>query len=234
MHTWINFPCTWVVRAAAILALCASPKISEAGTIVSFVFTNFGQVQVELFDSEAPLTVANFLSYVTGGRYNDTMVHRVDTGLGVVQGGGFTKTAESIPTDPPIPLEYSHPNARGTLAMARTSIPDSATSQWFFNTDDNSADLGPSNAGGYAVFGQVLGNGMDVIDAIAAVPTFAYASPFSQVPLQNFSTADFNNRVDPIPHVVVLQSVTVVPEPSTFILTAAAIVGLVVWRRRTR
>src|SRR4051812_32464045 len=77
-----------------VLMLCAlgvfsSPRISQAGTIVSFDFTNFGPVQVELFDSDAPITVANFLNYVTGGRYNDTMIHRVDTGLGVVQGGGF-------------------------------------------------------------------------------------------------------------------------------------------------
>jgi peptidyl-prolyl cis-trans isomerase A (cyclophilin A) len=215
----------------AVAALC-SPRISEAGTIVSFDFTNFGQVQVELFDSDAPLTVANFLTYVTGGRYNDTMIHRVDTGLGVVQGGGFTKTAGPIPTDPAIPLEYSHPNARGTLAMARTSSPNTATSQWYFNTHDNSTLLGPSNGGGYAVFGQVLGSGMDVIDAIFSVPTFAYNQPFSQVPLQNFSTTDFNNGADPIPHVVVLHSVTVVPEPSSFALAAIGLIGWLVLRRR--
>ncbi len=180
----------------AVAAISSTPAV-EAGTIVSFDFTNFGSVQVELFDAEAPLTVANFLSYVTGGRYDDTMIHRVDTGLGVVQGGGFTASATAVTTsaDPMIPLEYSHPNSRGTIAMARAIGPNSATSQWYFNTHDNSTLLGPSNGGGYAVFGQVLGNGMDVIDTIAAVPTFAYSIPFGQVPLQDFSTADFNNSV---------------------------------------
>lgn len=221
------------------MSLCAvsalsSPGTLNAGTIVSFDFTNFGSVQVELFETEAPLTVANFLNYVTAGRYDDTMIHRVDTSLGVVQGGGFTKTAAAVATaaDPMIALEYSHPNVRGTLAMARTASPNSATSQWYFNTHDNSTLLGQSNGGGYAVFGQVLGNGMDVIDAIAAVPTFAYGVPFNQVPLQNFSMTDFNNSADPLPHVVVLNSVSVVPEPSSFDLAVFGLVGLIVWRRR--
>ena len=207
---------------------------ARAGTIVNFDFKNFGSVQVELFNSEAPSTVANFLNYVTAGRYNNTMIHRVDTSLGVVQGGGFTSSAASITTgaDLMIPLEYSHPNARGTLGMARNANPNSATSQWYFNTHDNSTLLGPSNGGGYAVFGQVLGNGMDVIDAIAALQTFPYASPFNQVPLQNFSNADFSNSVAPLPHVVVLNSVSVVPEPSSFVLAALGLAALVVWRRR--
>jgi len=224
-----------------------SSRSLEAGTIVSFDFTNFGTVQVELFDSEAPVTVANFLTYVTGGRYNDTMIHRVDTGLGVVQGGGFTKTAAGIPTNAAIPLEYSHPNERGTLAMARmadngdVTQTATATGQWYFNTVDNTTRLGPAPADpahgipqtfGYAVFGQVLGNGMDVIDAIAAVPTFQYNDPFGQVPLQNFSTADKNNNVDPLPHVVVLHSVTVVaavPEPSSIVLAALGVIGVAAW-----
>jgi cyclophilin family peptidyl-prolyl cis-trans isomerase len=209
---------------------------ARAGTIVNFEFKNFGSVQVELFNTEAPLTVANFLNYVTAGRYNNTMIHRVDTSLGVVQGGGFKTSAAAVATvaDPMIPLEYSHPNARGTLAMARGANVNSATSQWYFNTHDNSTLLGPSNGGGYAVFGQVLGNGMAVIDAMAAVQTFPYGSPFNQVPLQNFSIADFSNSVDPLPHVVALNAVSVVPEPSTFVLAVLGLIGLVVWRRRKR
>lgn len=225
----------YVFALSAVGLLCSSRNL-QANTIVSFDFTNFGTVQVELFDSEAAVTVANFLAYVTAGRYNDSMIHRVDTGLGVVQGGGFTKTAAAIPTNAAIPLEYSHPNVRGTLAMARMA-PNTATSQWFFNTHDNSTILGPSNGGGYAVFGQVLGNGMDVIDAIAAVPAFAYATPFEQVPLQNFTMADKNNNVDPVPHVVVLHSVTVVaavPEPSSFVLAALGVIGLAAWSWRSR
>lgn len=239
----------YVFALCAVGLLCSSRNL-QANTIVSFDFTNFGTVQVELFDSEAPVTVANFLAYVTAGRYDDSMIHRVDTGLGVVQGGGFTKTAAAIPTNAAIPLEYSHPNARGTLGMARLAdnghVTQTATAmdQWFFNTVDNTTRLGPAPADpahsipqtfGYAVFGQVLGNGMDVIDAIAAVQVFPYAAPFNQVPLQNFSMADKNNNVDPLPHVVVLHSVTVVaavPEPPSLVLAALAVIGLAAWSWR--
>jgi cyclophilin family peptidyl-prolyl cis-trans isomerase len=142
------------------------------------------------------------------------------------QGGGFNKsTATSIVTaaDPGIALEYSRANTRGTIAMARSGALNSGTSQWFINTDNNTTDLGASNNGGYAVFGWIVGPttgqttdpaaglaGMSVVNAIAAVPTFAYSSPFNQVPLQNFTQTDFTNSVDPLPHVVVLSSVTIV------------------------
>jgi peptidyl-prolyl cis-trans isomerase A (cyclophilin A) len=184
-----------------------------------FDFGSFGTVQVDLFTQLTPQSVNNFLgNYVSTGRYSNTMVHRVDTGLGVVQGGGFNSQAGNIVTasDPMIPLEYSHPNARGTIAMARTGEINSATSQWFFNTKDNSSTLGQSNGGGYTVFGQVVGSGMNVIDAIAAVPTFAYSSPFNQVPLTNFTQQDKTNGVDPLPHIVPLQAVSVVKTHASF------------------
>ena len=94
--------------------------------------------------------------------------------------------------------------------MARGSDPNSAKAQWFINTDDNTTDLGQSNGGGYAVFGQVVGNGMSVVDAMAAVPTFQYGGAFGQLPLTNFTQAQFNADEDPRPHFIVLNGVSVV------------------------
>jgi len=222
----------WCAAVLALWLLLVAPMAS-AGTLVQMNYANFGSVQIDLFDDLSPISVNNFLTrYVATGRYTDTMIHRVDTGLGVIQGGGFNKTtATSIVTDadPMINLEYSRANTRGTIAMARTAALNSATSQWFINTDNNTTDLGQSNGGGYAVFGWIVGPttgqttnpaaglaGMGVVDAIAAVPTFAYSSPFGQVPLQNFTQADFTNNVDPLPHVVVLTSVEIIKTHPSF------------------
>ncbi len=150
--------------------------------------TSQGTFNVEMLPATAPLSVANFLNYVNGARYANTFVHRSDMGLGVIQGGGYSlATFTAIPADPPIALEYNLPNARGTIAMARTASLNSATSQWFINTDDNTVDLGQANGGGYAVFGRVTGTGMTVVDTIAALPTYAFNSPFGQLPLQGYS-----------------------------------------------
>jgi peptidyl-prolyl cis-trans isomerase A (cyclophilin A) len=205
----------------ALLLLCFAvfAARAQASTLVSLNFTNFGSVQLDLFDDLVPTTVNNFVqNYVATGLYNDSMIHRVDTGLGVIQGGGFTSAGAAIATSPPIALEYNRANTRGTISMARTGATNTntATSQWFINTDDNTTDLGASNAGGYAVFGWVVGPGMQVVDNIAAVPTFAYAQPFNQVPLQNFTTDDFNGGANPIPHAVVLSSATVVKTHASF------------------
>lgn len=203
----------WVVTLTWAVATWSCSEAARGGTLVSFNFTNFGTVQIDLFDDLAPASVNNFVQrYVATGRYSDSMIHRVDTGLGVIQGGGFDAFTQPIASaaDPTVALEYSRANSRGTIAMARTASLNSATSQWFINTDDNSTSLGQANGGGYAVFGWVVGPGMSVVDSIAAVPTFAYASPFGQVPLQNFTEADKANNVNPLPHIVVLASATVV------------------------
>ena len=143
------------------------------------VDTNFGNFQIELLPGSAPQTVANFLSYVQSGAYTNTIFHRSVPNF-IVQTGGFTSATttftntsqfSTIPTHTAIPLEYLLPNQLGTVAMARTGDPNSATDQWFVNTVDNTNNLGPSNGGGYAVFGKIIGNGMQVINAIAAVPT---------------------------------------------------------------
>ncbi len=199
-----------VLTALAGLAVLSCGEVAKAGTLVNFNFANFGTVQVDLFDDLTPVTVANFLSYVNSGKYSDTVIHRSVPNF-VIQGGGFNTQGTAITTSPPIALEYSRANTRGTIAMARTASPNSATSQWFFNTGlDNSGSLGPGpNGPGYAVFGWVL-TGMGAVDTIAALPTFAFTAPFAELPLRNYTQTDFTNHVPPASHLVTLSSVTVV------------------------
>ncbi|WPP01190.1 peptidylprolyl isomerase [Pseudomonas sp. HR96] len=133
--------------------------------------TSFGAVVVELDGEKAPISTANFLAYVDKGFYNGTIFHRVIPGF-MVQGGGFTPQLVEKPTNPPIKNEADNGlhNTRGTLAMARTSDVNSATSQFFINHKDNNfLDHGGRDFG-YAVFGKVV-KGMEVVDQIAAVQT---------------------------------------------------------------
>jgi cyclophilin family peptidyl-prolyl cis-trans isomerase len=150
--------------------------------------TNQGTVLFELNPSAAPLSVNNFLQYVSDGFYNGTLFHRVIPGF-VVQAGGFTTgLTPKSPTYNPIPLESQNnlSNNMGTLAMARTSDPNSATSQFYVNLVDNTS-LNYKDAAnpGYAVFGSVI-SGMDVINAIASVPTTTLNS-YSNVPLNEIT-----------------------------------------------
>ena len=136
--------------------------------------TSLGTMKAELYEDKAPATVANFLAYVDEGFYDGPVFHRVIPGF-MIQGGGFTPGMEQKPTKPPIKNEARNglKNQRGTLAMARTSVVDSATSQFFVNHRDNGfLDFtAPTAQGwGYAVFGK-LTEGLDVLDKIAAVPT---------------------------------------------------------------
>jgi peptidyl-prolyl cis-trans isomerase A (cyclophilin A) len=135
---------------------------------VEFV-TNMGRIVLELFEDEAPLSVANFIEYVESGYYDGTIFHRVEPGL-VVQGGGFTAEMERKPTNPPIANEAGNGlrNMRGTLGMARTMEMNSANSQFYVNLVDNAGFNGDGITGGYAVFGRVY-EGMSVIDAMALV-----------------------------------------------------------------
>ena len=136
--------------------------------------TNVGSITVELDETKAPISTKNFLMYVDKGFYNNTLFHRVIPGF-MIQGGGFTKAFRQKPTDAPIKNESNNglKNTRGTIAMARTNNPDSATSQFFINLKDNAAlDYSPSSPG-YAVFGHVTA-GMDVVDKIAQQKTHAH------------------------------------------------------------
>ena len=141
------------------------------------VTTSLGEFSIELFDDVTPDTVANFLKYVNSGRYNDSVIHRVQEGSRVLGGWlttvGTSDQAVAISEYAPIQNEPSLSNTRGTLAMQRNSSddPNSATSRWFINVSDNSANFDTNN-GGYTVFGRVLGDGMTVVDSIAALPLF--------------------------------------------------------------
>lgn len=146
------------------------------------VATNHGTFAITLDPTRAPGSVENFLRYVDSGHYTGTLFHRVIPTF-MVQGGGFDAQLEKKPTLAPIQNEARNGlrNTRGSVAMARTSDPHSATSQFFVNTVDNAFldHQAPSGAGwGYAVFGQVT-EGLDVVDAIKAVPTGA-AGPFAK------------------------------------------------------
>jgi peptidyl-prolyl cis-trans isomerase A (cyclophilin A) len=145
--------------------------------------TSMGDIVIELDAAKAPKTVDNFVKYVKAGHYNGTIFHRVIPSF-MIQGGGMTADMTEKPTRPPIPLEARNGlnNVRGTVAMARTGIPDSATSQFFINVKDNDF-LNAANSrdgNGYAVFGKVV-SGMDVVDKIRAVPT-ASSGPHDDVP----------------------------------------------------
>ena len=161
----------------------------EQGTIVRME-TPLGKIDIELFDDTAPQTVANFLKYVNDGDYTNSFIHRSVPGL-IIQGGGFTfvnNISAPIPADPPVINEFNHSNIRGTIAMAKfPDDPDSATSQWFFNLVDNSEALDTQN-GGFTVFGQVIGDGMDVVDAIDALPVWPWVvgGAFTNLPLIDY------------------------------------------------
>jgi peptidyl-prolyl cis-trans isomerase A (cyclophilin A) len=135
--------------------------------------TTAGDIVIELEPAKAPKTVANFLEYVKSGHYNGTIFHRVIENF-MIQGGGMTADMKEKETRAPIPLESRNglTNQRGTVAMARTSDPNSATAQFFINVKDNDfLNQAQSRDGnGYAVFGKVI-QGMDVVDKIRAMPT---------------------------------------------------------------
>ena len=144
--------------------------------------TNFGDIVIELFDANAPITVANFLAYVNSGFYDGLIFHRVIPDF-MIQGGGFDPNLTRMPTADPIILESDNGllNIRGTVAMARTSAPNSATSGFFINQDPNNSRSylnynEPNQVYGYCVFGRVISD-MNVVDAIAAIETEDYAGP---------------------------------------------------------
>jgi len=167
--------------AAASPAAAANPQVE--------VKTNVGSIRLELYPSKAPKTVANFLQYVREGHYDGTIFHRVIDGF-MIQGGGFDRSYAQKPTRAPIPneaqagVEAGLKNEAGTIAMARTANPNSATAQFFINLADNaflnwSDPRGDGN--GYAVFGKVV-SGFDVVTKIAKTPT-GRGGPFaSDVP----------------------------------------------------
>jgi peptidyl-prolyl cis-trans isomerase A (cyclophilin A) len=172
---------TLALLITAALAASSAMAADKKNPVVVMETTK-GAIEIELFPEKAPITVKNFLEYVKKGHYDGTVFHRVIPGF-MIQGGGFSKEMEQKSTAPPIKNEADNglKNDRGTIAMARTRDPDSATSQFFINVADNEALNRPKPDGhGYAVFGKVT-KGLDVADAIVNVKTTS-RGPYQNVP----------------------------------------------------
>lgn len=211
-----------VLAASHVLA----PSVAHSEVVVRME-TSLGNIDIELFDETAPITVANFLNYVRDGDYDNSFIHRSALSPLIIQGGGYIYENASytlVPADAPILNEYGsdRPNSRGTIAMARTANPNSATSQWFINIGNNSAALGPANSGGYAVFGRVLdsnddifttndGQSMQVADEIASLDRFngtgmdnVYSGSWTQIPFIGYTMGEV---LVPEQHLVMIRSV---------------------------
>lgn len=188
---WRRRACFRITTVAVLVAVFASP-LSAAGDTIVRMETSVGGFNVQLYDTAAPLTVTNFLNYVNRNDYNNSIIDRSVPGF-VIQGGGynccdpFVGQPFAITADPPVQSEFdpSRSNVRGTIAMALLSgDPNSATSAWFFNLADNSANLDHQN-GGFTVFGYVLDSGMDVVDAIAGLTINSLNPTFPNLPVFN-------------------------------------------------
>lgn len=176
---------------AALALLCSTASYA---TVVE-VTTNVGKFEINLFDETTPVTVQNFLSYVNAGRYDGTVFHRSVPGF-VIQGGGFTFDQQlplkAVATFSPIVNEPKLSNVRATVAMAKQAgNANSATNQWFVNLANNSGGsptLDTQNSG-FTVFGQISTQGMEVVDAIAALQRFSFTG-INELPLLNYSSSD--------------------------------------------
>ena len=208
---------------ALVLILIASTR--ACATIVRFD-TVLGTFDVRLFDTATPLSVANLLNYVNDGDYDDSFIHRSLTQF-VIQGGGFTFDSNevgvgNVPTDPPVMNEPGISNIRSSMSFAKQGPPpgqppneqsiNSATSGWFVSLNHNTANLDNQN-GGFTVFGIVLGNGMAVVDAIAALPKINASGGdpqgvFANLPVRNFSGGTIFKE-----NLAIINSVTVVLFP---------------------
>ena len=179
--------------ACSTAPVFASDKGKEALNPIVILSTNMGDITVELDQARAPISVKNFMGYAESGFYNGTVMHRVIPGF-MIQGGGFTQNMQQKSTRPAIKNEAQNglSNKRGTIAMARTSVVNSATSQFFINLADNVfLDHGVRDFG-YAVFGRVI-DGMDVVDKISNIQT-GLKGGHQNVPLQPVIIAEVKKK----------------------------------------
>lgn len=179
-----------IFKLLAIMLLASSAftqSLLAEGNPTAVIRTSVGDIHLELLADKAPISVENFINYANSGTYDGTIFHRVISNF-MIQGGGFTQEMEKKATREPITNEANNglSNDRGTISMARTNHPHSATTQFFINTQDNPnlnhTDESSSRAWGYAVFGRVT-EGMDVVDEIRFVET-TRKPPYSDVPVE--------------------------------------------------
>jgi peptidyl-prolyl cis-trans isomerase A (cyclophilin A) len=184
----------WLKHTASAVCVGGSLLLSQAALATTVQFqTVLGDFEVNLFDKTTPKTVENFLAYVKAASYTNTIVHRSVSGF-IVQGGGYSYQGKlplvTITQNAKVQNEPVYSNLRGTIAMAKLgNDANSATNQWFISLADNSANLDKQN-GGFTVFGQVTGNGMAIVDAIAALSRFNMGTGFDTIPLRNYTAAD--------------------------------------------
>ncbi len=199
---------------ATLVSAVALTSFNAEATIVQFE-TSLGNFEVNLYDAGTPQTVANFLNYVNAGAYNNAIIHRSVPGF-IVQGGGFEYDTEwpvtTIPSNAPVQNEPVYSNVKGTIAMAKVAgNPNSATNQWFFNLENNSTTGGALDTqnSGFTVFGEVTGDGMAIIEQIAALPRYnlsGTSSALGEIPLQNYEAGQTPDDT----HLVIIQSITVI------------------------
>lgn len=199
-------------KLLALLCFTALSGFSQATGPTYRFHTNVGDMDVMLTPSVAPLTVANFLTYVNSGAYTNTIFHRSVPGF-VIQGGGYTinngvqianSTPVAVPQNAAVQNEFNVSNTRGTIAMAQPSnSPNGATNQWFFNLTNNGSQLDTTTNGPFAVFGHIINNaGLTIMDRIAALPVTDYSSAFG---------ADFNTLPTSGTNFVTVYSIFPVP-----------------------
>jgi peptidyl-prolyl cis-trans isomerase A (cyclophilin A) len=243
---------------SAATAAGISASTLEYQTVVTFSMTIGGvdkEIYIGLFDDEAPYSVNNFLdNYVSTGAYTNSFFHRSDADNMVLQGGGFTcnpatEVYDLVHARLPIPLEYGILNETGTIGMARTTDPNSATSQFYFNMGDNALNFAPGgSSAGYAVFGRVLGiadgyaeDGMTILNDLYNMPiydkrSYLGTSEFETLPLLNTysGTGAIENYLLKINSATVTPPVgamTVIPEPATLSLLGLGAVCLLKRKR---
>lgn len=185
--------------------ICAGLFSQTAQATIVKLETNVGDLYINLYDETTPITVANFLAYVNDGRYDNTFIHRAESGF-VIQGGGFIYSAgrdlDTVETYPAVTNEPKLSNVRGTISMAKISgQPNSATSQFFFNLNNNSANLDNAESG-YSVFGELTDESMALVDQIAGYNKFNFAgyynsAAFTNLPLRDYTQADYSSETLP-------------------------------------
>ena len=201
------------VVLVALLSVATAQAQTDSDRTTVYVNTVLGSFSIELLDDVSPNTGANFLNYVRDGDYDGTFFHRAIPGF-ILQGGGFSMGTDGqvseVPSDPPVANEFRLSNIRGTIAMAKVGRnPNSATNQWFVNLADNSANLDAQN-GGFTVFARVIGDGMDIVDAIMAQPISNFGGVFSDTP-----TIDYFSGAVSREHLVNINSITVIESTLT-------------------